>query len=137
MTELIIEHEGSTYTVANPNYCNEDHATIISIGVYGSIQVIVFIENDIGFCDLMLVLEEALDHVPTEYWDCSETVGDLFREGIRDGLSTEKAYAQSISDVTLINGGSNHIAEWQTGTVSEVLLKQAKKESELFEEIDA
>lgn len=126
---MTFEFENETYHVANPHDSKDlyPHAVLITVGVYGLDKVIVFTDKSCDMCDIMSVLEDALDALPNKDWDCSDQVNAAYDEAFSNGKSQEDAWDYSQDDVTAINGGSHYVDEWMCGGITKELEDAARK----------
>lgn len=131
------EYDYKTYIVANPYDAEYDmtgrsrypYAVLITVGIYASDNIIVFTDKPCDLCDIMTVLETALDALPDKGWDCSDQVNEAYEDALASGMSHEEAADASIEDVTLINGGSHYIAEWGCSNAHDELGGLARQHS--------
>jgi hypothetical protein len=137
MTNLTISYNNEQYTIANPYCVDYGNCVLISIGAYASDRVLVFTEQSCDMCDIMTVLEDALDTIPSEEWDISKEYNALYVLNKNMGMSDEDAYDDAYCEATPINGGSHYVSDWYCDTPMADLVEQAMLASQAHNEVEA
>jgi hypothetical protein len=137
MSNLTIEYNRETYTIANPYCVDYGNCVLISIGAYASDRVLVFTEQSCDMCDLDSVLHEALETIPSSEWDCTDHAQEIYDDNIKEGMSEEEAYDDSHCDMTAINGGQYYISDWYCGAPTADLVEQAMLAAQTHNEVEA